>query len=342
MTNRTLEEMLEYTQKKYQLSKKELLRLRQWSADNPEAFHEWEKMVGLTPSQIARLIAEEFCAQFTEPVRLSFLGNLSFDHTFTIESFIACLGPHRSWKELEDGLRRVSRFLCIGKEYDFCERKVSVVYGTLRRKDVYGLRGESKKLESIDKNRAKKKLEITAKVNYEEVKFEMPAFNIVQCRHCWRYVFIDTKKVTRKRPLCAQHDNKSSEKAYRARQRLLPEYWRIRRELQKYISHEYKKQRQSNNDVVFLRKLATAEDSSFHALSSYMRSLNLPLNSDEDILRAFNFIGDSKLPAKYENQLADMINFFLRLNSGIPVPLTILDCINAEAWLRAGKNCHYP
>ena len=97
-----------------------------------------------------------------------------------------------------------------------------------------------------------------------------------------------------------------------------------------------------NENVVFLRRLATAEDSPFHALSSYMRSLNLPLNSDEDILRAFNFIGGIKLPKEYDNQLNDMINFLLGLNSESPVPLTILDCINAEAWLRAGKNCLYP
>ena len=115
MTNRTPEEMWEYTQKKYQLSKKELQRLRLWLARNPDAFHEWEKMVGLTPSQIAHLIAEEFCTQFTEPVRISFGGHLSFDHAFTLESFMAFLGPHKSWRELEDGLRRIARVLPLGK-----------------------------------------------------------------------------------------------------------------------------------------------------------------------------------------------------------------------------------
>ena len=342
MTNRTPEEMWEYTQKKYQLSKKELQRLRLWLARNPDAFHEWEKMVGLTPSQIAHLIAEEFCTQFTEPVRISFGGHLSFDHAFTLESFMAFLGPHKSWRELEDGLRRIARVLPLGKEYEFCERKTFTVYETLRRKDMYGLRGESKTPEVLAKKRETEKRFFTVEVNGKKIKKEMPPFDIEQCRHCWRYVFIDTKKITKKPPLCPQHDHISSNAAYRARQRLLPKYWRIRGELQKYISPEYRKHQQPNENVVFLRRLATAEDSPFHALSSYMRSLNLPLNSDEDILRAFNFIGGIKLPKEYDNQLNDMINFLLGLNSESPVPLTILDCINAEAWLRAGKNCLYP
>ena len=49
MTNLTPEEIWEYTQKKYQLSKKELQHFRLWLANNPAAFHEWEKMFDKRP-----------------------------------------------------------------------------------------------------------------------------------------------------------------------------------------------------------------------------------------------------------------------------------------------------
>lgn len=339
MTSCTSEDMFEYAQKKYQLSKEELSKLSLLLSDYPDAFPDWEEMVGLTPPQIAHQVAKEFCVKFPEPIRILFSDGKERLHTFTPESFIAAIGPHKSWAQLEGALRNISRFFEYGERYNFFERKIFIIYATLRRKDFYGLRGESKDPEVLERKRAAKKREFEIEINGKKQKLEFPKFNTAQCRHCWRYVLVDPRQVTRKAPLCAQHDYPSSNKAYRARERLIPVYEKVRRELQKEITPQYKKQKTDGADVEFLRNLATLPDSPFSELSSHLRSLGLPLKTDEDLLRAFNFIGDRKLPPEYGKQFEAMIGFFLEFNSGVPVPFTIIDCINAEAWLRAGKKC---
>lgn len=345
MENDTIDRLLKDTQKKYHLSKNELARLESLLEYHHDALPDWELMVGLTPSQIASQIAKEFCKKFPGPVLVHQQNDskmeLKTELMLTPKSFITILGPRRSWRKLEDGLRKLSRIFSYGPEYDFCERKVFAIYATLRRNDVYGVRGDSQLPEKSAKRRAAKKRIARMEINGVEQKIEFPEFDGVQCRHCWRYVLVDPKRVTRKAPLCALHQYHSQDKEYKARQRLVAAYQLKEVELRKQIRAQYEKQRNTGQDVQFLLDLAISPDSPFPAFSSYMHSLDLPLESDKDLLRAFNYIESEKLSPEYEKRVDDWIEFLLNWHSGVPVPLTIFDCINAEAWLQVGRRCKY-
>ncbi|MDL2259486.1 DUF3201 domain-containing protein [Deltaproteobacteria bacterium OttesenSCG-928-K17] len=343
MPNNTIEELLKDAQKKYHLSKKELYRLSDLLDYHPDVYPDWESMVGLTPSQIALQVAEEFCVKFPYPV---FISRPRGEIMITPELFVKLLGPHKSWRELEDGLRKMARYFDYGEAFDFCERKVFVTYATLRRNDFYGLRGDNRGSGKSDRRYTAEKRTIEVELDGVKQKITFPEFQNVQCRHCWRYVSVDPKKVTRKAPLCALHsihpidhpsDSLSGTPEYRARQRLVPAYWQQRLKLAIQITPRYVKQKEAGRDVNFLRELATSSKSLFPALSSYMRSLALPLESDEDLIRAFNYMDGIKLSSEDEKRFSDMIDFFLSIKSGVPVPLTLLDCVSAEAWLRVGQ-----
>lgn len=228
MQSDKLEEWVEYAQKKYHLTKTEStdLRLlllnypdspREWTleikstpqqglslSNYPEVFREWVEIIGLTPPQIAHKIAEEFCNKFPEPIPVPFSDGANRLHTFTVNSFLAAIGPHRSWKQLEDALRKASRTFATGKIYDFFERKSFVIYAALTRNDSYGLRGDRRDPEKTEQKRASKKRETKMAINGAQHTLKFPRHDFMQCRLCWRHVPVDPQRVSRKAPLCPQ------------------------------------------------------------------------------------------------------------------------------------------
>lgn len=139
------------------------------------------------------------------------------------------------------------------------------------------------------------------------------------------------------------NDRPSSLVAYRARARLVPPaYQQMRRELQREIAPIYREQKEQIDKKEFIRSLALSPESPFKYFSSYMRSLGLPLESDADIFHPFNFIDATKLSKDYMTQLDAINDIYLPLHDVQAItPLTIIDCVNAEAWLRVTKKSKY-
>jgi hypothetical protein len=153
------------------------------------------------------------------------------------------------------------------------------------------------------------------------------------CSLCWRAVA--RHPLEKKTPLCHLHDLPSQAPEYRRRARLKKEVEALKLQLLETlpplgaVKAELKLKGQTDL-TDYLQNLCLAPDSPLIFLSKYLHSLNLPLDSPQDILQALEHpIYRDKLPPL----MTEAWNFHFD-DLGKHFKLAYLKLITAEAWLR--------
>ena len=226
-----------------------------------------ERLFGKNPLQAARIIAEEFVARF---------GTVSG----TVDCLARRLSPSgraKTWAALDE---RISKICWVDncpwlirhdKQPDVPEEELFFI----RVKDV---------IDALPKKRDYKAPE---KKFEGELIYDTPkhiAANFVTCELCWRSV---TKLVHRKKiHLCHMHDIPSTSPEYRRQKSLQKHVNGILAQLKLRVVPPFIAERKGYHPAGYVWGLCVDEDGPLPYLVNYLKSLNMPLDSVENVVRA--------------------------------------------------------
>jgi hypothetical protein len=227
-----------------------------------------ECLWGINTRQAARIIAEEFVARFGEV-------------SGTVQILTKRLSPPGragTWGELEErmskicridnctwSIRRLENQPDVPEEERFFLRIMNIIAALPKTRDYRPAEKKSGK-----------------KIAYGTPR-EM-ADNFVTCDLCWRSVpqLVRTKKIH----LCHLHDIPSTSPKYR-RQKALQKYVAdIVKQLQIYVIDPLTAERDGYHPAGYVWALCVDKNSPLPYLVNYLQSLNMPLNSVENVVRA--------------------------------------------------------
>ncbi len=162
------------------------------------------------------------------------------------------------------------------------------------------------------------------------------ARNFVPCFLCWRSV---ARKPREKRtPLCHSHDLPSTHSEYRRRARLRDRMLEIQRKLKVTVKNPaWVKQNTKIHPRDFFASMCIIPNCYFPYLVQYLKSLNMPLDQPEDIMKALEH-------PIYFDKLSDLMKEAWQFHFddlGAYFELNYSRLIQAEAWLQAEAECKH-
>lgn len=156
------------------------------------------------------------------------------------------------------------------------------------------------------------------------------------CYLCWRSVL--RKPLEKKTPLCHLHDIPSTSPEYRRRMRMKKRAEALKLALLKSLpALPLVKQSEGAELHEYVKSLCLNESSPLAHLVHYLRSLNMPLYTGEEILRALEY------PIYYDNLspfIGEVWDYHLQ-DLGKHFKLNYIKLLAAEAWLRAESSCKH-
>ena len=168
-----------------------------------------------------------------------------------------------------------------------------------------------------------------AKEEYKTAK--EAADHFTTCSLCWRAV--PRRPLEKKTPLCHIHDLPCSSPEYRRRARMKPHVESLKLELTKALPTLWEIRRSEQDLNVYLKDLCLNTNSLLTHLHKYLHSLNLPLNTEKEILQALEFpVYYHKIPAR----IREAWDFYLEDRSK-HFRLNYIKLLTAEAWLQADE-----
>jgi hypothetical protein len=270
------------------------------------------RLFGKNTRQATRIIAEEFVARFGEV-------------SGTVDQLIRRLAPPgraRTWGELEE---RMSKMCWVDncfwirhlkKQPDVPEQELFF----LRVKDVIGALAKKRDYKVAEKTSGKK-------VVYDSPKNIADSF--VTCELCWRSVpkLVHTKKIH----LCHLHDIPSTSPMYK-RQKYLQEYVDgIVKQLKLYVLPPFMVEGKGHHPAAYVWALCVDKNSPLPHLVNYLQSLNMPLDSVENIVRALEH---PVYLDKFDEPVRQAWEFYFE-DRGAYLERHYPRVLLAEAWLRA-------
>lgn len=271
-----------------------------------------ERLFGKNTRQVARIIAEEFVAKFGEV-------------SGTVDSLTKRLSPPGragTWAELEERMSKVcwvdncawsTRHL---EQPEVPEEELFF----LRVMDVIGALPKRRDYKVPDKNPEK------------NIGCDSPkdiAENFVTCELCWRSVpkRIHTKKIH----LCHVHDVQSTSPERRRQKSLQKHIDSIVKQLKSHVMDPSTAESKGAHPAGYVWALCVDSNSPLPHLVSYLKSLDMPLDSVENLMRALEYPVyldklDEPLKRTWEFYFEDRGAYLER-----HYPRVLL----AEAWLRA-------
>lgn len=279
-----------------------------------------ERLLGKNTIQAAKILAEEFVKRFGED-----------DGTAEdVAKKLLSAGRATTWENLDRNITL------------FCKR----FYGTW---DVFatGEDGTEQRIGEITRN-DDAQVEFFDRVRYvlyslprqrdyklpeQKAEYTRPSDitrNFVPCYLCWRSVA--RKPREKKTPLCHSHDLPSTHQEYRRRKRLRRRMLKIQRELKRTVkTPAWVKQNTKIHPRDFFASMCISPNGYFPHLVQYLKSLDMPLNQLEDIMRALEH-------PVYFDKLSDLMKEawgFHFDDLGAYFELNYNRLIRAEAWLQA-------
>ncbi len=172
------------------------------------------------------------------------------------------------------------------------------------------------------------------KYRLPESKEEYPtaqatAEHFITCSLCWRSVA--QKPLEKKTPLCHIHDLPSSSNEYRRRARMKVQVVNDIVKLTKSLPTLWEIKRSGQNLNEYLKGLCLNPESPLPYLVKYLQSLNLPLETEKDILQALEYpVYYHKIPL----HIKEAWDFYMEDRSK-HFKLNYIKLLTAEAWLQA-------
>jgi hypothetical protein len=283
------------------------------SLDGDKAEYELlERLLGVNTRQAARIIAEEFVARF---------GEISG----TVEELTKRLSPPGragKWGELE---KRMSQICWIDncewstrhlKQLDVPEEEAFF----LRVMNVIGALPKRRHYRPAE-NKSGKKIEYGTPRDIAD--------DFVVCGLCWRSVpkLVRTKKVH----LCHLHDIPSTSPEYRRQKGLQKYIADIVKELQSRVLEPSKAARKGYHPAGYVWALCVDKNSPLPYLVNYLQSLNMPLDSVENLMRALEH---PVYLDKFDEPVKKAWEFYFE-DRGAYLEKHYERVLLAEAWLRA-------
>lgn len=272
-----------------------------------------ERLWGANTRQAARIIAEEFVSRF---------GVVSG----TVDLLTKRLSPPGragTWAELEE---RMSKICWI----DNCPWSIRHLHAQpdvpeeewffLRVMNVIG---------ALPKTRDYKKAE---KKSGQKIDYGTPkdvADNFVTCDLCWRSVpkLVRTKKIH----LCHMHDISSTSPEYRRHKYLQKYVESIVNQLTSCVMDPFTAERKGYHPAGYMWALCVDKNSPLPYLVNYLQSLNMPLDSVENVVRALEHPVHLK---KFDEPVRQAWEFYFE-DQGAYLERYYPRVLLAEAWLRA-------
>lgn len=272
-----------------------------------------ERLWGANTRQAARIIAEEFVTRFGEAS-----GTVDL-----LTRRLSTPGRAGTWAELEERISKICWIdNCIwstrhlDEQPDVPEEELFF----LRVKDVIG---------ALLKRRDYK---VPEKKPGEEIVYDTPkniADNFVTCELCWRSVpkLIRTKKIH----LCHLHDTQSTSPEHRRQKSLQKHIDGIVSQLKSRVMDPFTAERKGYHPAGYVWALCVDENSPLPHLVNYLKSLNMPLDSVENIVRALEHPVHLK---KFDEPVRQAWEFYFE-DQGAYLERHYPRVLLAEAWLRA-------
>jgi hypothetical protein len=282
------------------------------AADVPE-YDLLERLFGKNTRQAARIIAEEFVARFGEV-------------SGTVDLLTKRLSPPGragTWGELEERMSKICwvdncpwSIRHLNNQPDVPQEELFF----LRVKDVIG---------ALPKRRDYK---ISEKKSGKKIDYGSPkniADNFVTCELCWRSVpkLVHTKKIH----LCHLHDIPSTSPEYRRQKSLQKHIDGIVSQLKSHVMDPLAAERKGYHPAGYVWALCVDKDSPLQHLVNYLKSLNIPLDSVENVVRALEY-------PVYLNKFDEPVRLaweFYFEDRGAYLERHYPRVLLAEAWLRA-------
>ena len=271
-----------------------------------------ERLFGKNTLQAARIIAEEFVARF---------GTVSG----TVDALTRRLmapGRAGTWAELDE---RISKICWVDNcpwsiRYDEQPDVPEEEWFFLRVKDV---------IDALPKRRDYK---VPEKKSGEKISYDSPkniAESFVTCELCWRSVpkLVHTKKIH----LCQLHDMQSASPEYRRQKSLQKHVNGILARLKPRVVPPFIAERQGFHPAGYVWGLCVDEDGPLPYLVKYLKSLNMPLDSVENVVRALEHPVNLN---KFDEPVRLAWEFYFE-DRGAYLERHYPRVLLAEAWLRA-------
>jgi hypothetical protein len=272
-----------------------------------------ERLFGKNTRQAARIIAEEFVTRFGEV-------------SGTVDSLTRRLSPSGragTWGELEERMSKICwvdscpwSIRHLNNQPDVPEEESFF----LRVKDVIG---------ALPKRRDYK---AAAKKSEKKIDYGNPqkiADNFVTCELCWRSVpkLVHIKKIH----LCHLHDIPSTSPEYRRQKSLRKHIDGIVSRLKSHVMNPWTAARKGYHPAGYVWALCVDKNSPLHHLVNYLKSLNMPLDSVENVVRALEY---PVYLDKLDEPVRQAWEFYFE-DRGAYLERQYPRVLLAEAWLRA-------
>ena len=275
-----------------------------------------ERLFGKTTRQAARIIAEEFVARF---------GIIFGTTTDLLARRLSPSGKAGTWSELEERILVICRAEKSSweiahldedqidpEEELFFYRVIDVIDALPKRRDYKA----SKK--KIDRN------------NPKEI-----ADNFVTCELCWRSVpkLVHTKKIH----LCHLHDIPSTSPAYRRQKSLQKHIDGIVGQLKSSVMTPFTAGHKGHHPAGYVWALCVDGNGPLPHLVNYLKSLSMPLDSVENVVRALEH---PVYLDKFDEPVRQAWEFYFE-DRGAYLERHYPRVLLAEAWLRAEAEHKY-
>ena len=284
----------------------------------------FKRLIGLTPAQARRLMAEEYFRHF-EPDR--------FDPKFSLDVVLKNLPSCRSWLKLDDSLKAFiktreehSRLAGMGREYD-------AVSGQVSRKFEERFDQE---LDYWDKMRYL--LEALPQLREFKNKFEDQAdqglpkrgWIFETCDLCWLTLPVnpDLRKKTGR--LCFEHDLPASDPVYRRHKRLKARVDSEYLTILKRLKRQYPREMNIEDITARFQIELTGPKSVLPNLVEHLKAVGHDCQP-ESLLRAFH----GPFPKGLESTYREAMEIFFQDALQYPYFFTLDELTLAEAWLIA-------
>lgn len=272
-----------------------------------------ERLWGANTRQAARIIAEEFVSRFGEV-------------SGTVDLLTKRLSPPGragTWGELEERMSKICRIDNCPWSIRHLENQPDVPEEEcffLRVMNVIGALPKMRDYRPAEKKSGKR------------ICYGTPrdvADHFVPCDLCWRSVpiLVRTKKIH----LCHLHDIPSTSPEYR-RQKALHKYVvDIVKQLQIYVIDPLTAERDGHHPAGYVWALCVDKNSPLQYLVNYLQSLNMPLDSVENVVRALEH---PVYLDKFDEPVRQAWEFYFE-DRGAYLERHYPQVLLAEAWLRA-------
>ena len=291
-----------------------------------QEFKLFKRLVGLTPAQARRLMAEEYFRRFT-PDR--------FDPKLSLDAVLKYLPPCRSWLKLDEGTKafvktreKFFRLAGMGRDYDIKSAELS--------RDLEGRFDQE--LDYWDKMRyllaALPQLREFKDKYTDKAGRRLPKkdWMFETCDLCWRTLPVnpDLRKKTGR--LCFEHDLPATDPVYRRHKRLKAQVDSEYMPILERLKNEYPRGMSNEAIAARLKIELTGQESVLPHLVEYLAASGHD-GRPEGLLHAFH----GPFPKGLESTYREAMEIFFQDALKYPYFLTLDELALAEAWLTALK-----